>query len=208
MTKAFISYHHDRDQAYKEHLVDLSKRFGAFEDGSVNTGDIIDDGRSSESIRRLIRDRYLRDAEVTVLLCGQETKHRKHVDWEIKSSMITGAKNSKSGILVIDLPDSENRMWTAALPDEKSVIYGDYEGGWTSIENKSGYEQKYPDMPARIIDNLLCPKVKMSVVPWSRVQDNPNNLKWLIDATAGVALTNEYDMSLPMRRRNHNRSVI
>jgi len=48
--KVFISYHHAKDQKYKDFLVQLAKGNDIFIDGSVNTGDISDD-LSDESIR-------------------------------------------------------------------------------------------------------------------------------------------------------------
>jgi len=203
MTKAFISYHHRNDQEFKEHLDHLSLWHNAFDDCSVKVGDISDD-LSTQTIRTRIRDHYLRDSKVTVLLCGSETKYRKHVDWELKSSMIDGAVNKKSGILVIDLPSSANTGWTSALPMEKEIIHPDYSGGWRTIERKSDYLETYPDLPERIIDNLLNDHATISVVPWEKVENNPKNLKFLIDETAKTALNNRYDLSLPMRMRDHN----
>ena len=179
---------------------------GCFEDGSVRVGDI-DDDRSSESIRRLIRDEYLLDTEVTILLCGTETRDRKHVDWELKSSMIDGQKNRKSGILVINLPVVGDDTWHAALPNEKSIIYADYTGKWAALGSRAECEERYPFMPARIIDQLLHAEASVSVVPWARVTNSPDNLRWLVDQTASAGRTNNYDLSRPMRRRNHIRST-
>lgn len=204
MTKAFISYHHENDQEYKRHLARLASECGAFDDKSLPVTGIPDDERSSESIRREIRDEYLRDSEVTILLCGQETRGRKHVDWELKSSMVNGRVNRKSGILVINLPGTASG-WTAALPGEKSAIYPDYQGKWVSFDTRAEYEKKYPLMPARIIDNLLNPKAKIAVVPWERIENKPLTLKWLVDATAQAGRTNEYDLSRRMRRNNSAR---
>lgn len=92
MTKAFVSYHHGNDQFFREHLAMLGQAYGAFQDVSVEVGDI-DDALPSETIRRIIRDQYLRDSEVTILLSGTETRFRKHIDWELKSSMIDGLIN-------------------------------------------------------------------------------------------------------------------
>ena len=206
MTKAFISYHHDNDQKFKEHLSWMAWYHGCFEDGSVRVGDI-DDDRSSESIRRLIRDEYLLDTEVTILLCGTETRDRKHVDWELKSSMIDGQKNRKSGILVINLPGVADDTWHADLPDEKSIIYADYTGEWVALGSRAECQDRYPLMPERIIDQLLCAEASVSVVPWVRATNNPRNLRWLVDQTASAGRTNIYDLSRPMRRRNHIRST-
>lgn len=203
MTRAFVSYHHKNDQLYCEHLADLAEIYGAFEDVSVNTGDI-DENLDSQTIRRIIRDYYLRDSEVTILLCGTETRFRKHVDWELKSSMIDGSVSRRSGILVIDLPETPSTSWHCSLPDEKKMIYPDYTGGWRSIETRAEYEALYPHMPERIIDNLVEPSVSMSVVPWKRIENQPRKLKFLVDATAKVGPTNEYDLKRPMRRNNYN----
>ncbi len=203
MTRVFVSYHHDNDQRYREHLADLARYHGAFVDGSVEVGEI-DDDLPSETIRRIIRDDYLRDTQVTILLCGTETRFRKHIDWEIKSSMIDGRINRQSGILVIDLPTTSSTSWHCGLPGEKDAIYWDYKGSWMSLTNKSDYQSRYPEMPERVIDNLMAPGVAISVVPWSRVENQPDNLRWLVDATAKAGRTNEYDLSLPMRRKNHN----
>lgn len=202
MTKAFVSYHHDNDQYYREHLAELSRFHGAFQDGSVEAGNI-DDDLPSETIRRIIRDDYLRDTQVTILLCGTETRFRKHVDWELKSSMIDGRINRKSGILVVDLPTTSSTSWHCGLVDEKAAIYPDYAGSWTSLSQKTEYQSRYPEMPERIIDNLMNPQVSMSVVPWSRIENQPENLRWLVDATAAAGRTNQYDLSLPMRRKNY-----
>ncbi len=202
MTKAFVSYHHGNDQYFREHLAMLGQTYGAFQDVSVEVGDI-DDTLPSETIRRIIRDQYLRDSEVTIILCGTETRFRKHIDWELKSSMIDGRINRKSGILVIDLPTTSSTSWHCGLPNEKAVIYPDYEGSWMSPSQKSEYRARYPDIPDRIIDNLMTVQVSMSVVPWARIENQPDNLRWLVDATAVAGRSNQYDLSMPMRRKNH-----
>ena len=71
-------------------------------DKSVESGDI-PEYLNDQAIRKKIRDEYLRDSTVTILLAGTETKWRKHVDWELFSSMFDGTLNKKSGILVINL---------------------------------------------------------------------------------------------------------
>ena len=106
MHRVFISYHHENDQYYKNYLVNIGSQYKIFLNYSVDTGDI-SDYLSDEAIREKIRDEYLRDSTVTIVLVGLETKGRKHVDWEIYSSMIDGKVNKKSGILVANLPSTE-----------------------------------------------------------------------------------------------------
>ncbi len=109
MHKVFISYHHANDQYYKEKLLRLNDNYKAFYgnpifiDKSVDTGEISED-LSDETIREKIRDEYLQDSTVTILLVGTETKNRKHIDWELYSSMYNGKVNKQSGILVVNLP--------------------------------------------------------------------------------------------------------
>ena len=93
-------------------------------DRSVDTGDIPDEWED-ERIRREIRDRYLRDSTVTIVLVGRETKRRKHVDWEIHSSMYDGSVNRRSGIVVINLPGISDSGCHAPYGDEeKRLVYG------------------------------------------------------------------------------------
>lgn len=125
MHKVFISYHHELDQDYKYELIEFGKDFGVFLDKSVDSGDIPEHW-SDEAIRRNIRDEYLSDSTVTVLLVGTETKTRKHINWELHSSMFDGTVNKKSGILVINLPYLPNSSFRASHGErEKQLIYPD-----------------------------------------------------------------------------------
>ena len=130
--KVFICYHHENDQGYKEALLRLNYAYDIFIDGSVDVGDI-DERMDDAAIREKIRDDYLRDSTVTIVLVGTETKKRKHVDWEIYSSMYDGKVNKRSGVLVISLPSTYCTWFTAAHgDDEKRRIF---EGTALSILN-------------------------------------------------------------------------
>ena len=198
--KVFISYHHDNDQWYKEELLRLNKESEIFIDGSVDTGDI-DDTLSNERIRQIIRDDYLKDTTVTILLVGTETKNRKHIDWELKSSMINGSINKKSGILVVNLPSTECTYYTATHPKEKEIVYPE-NSSWISIDTRAEYERRYPFLSARIIDNLLKPEAKISVVNWDKISNNIDYLKFLIETTYQDRVNCEYDLSRTMKRNN------
>ena len=80
--KVFISFYHEDDQCYKNELASFAEENGIFIDCSVATGDI-DENLEDEKIREIIRDEYLKDTSVTILLVGQNTQYRKHVDWEL-----------------------------------------------------------------------------------------------------------------------------
>jgi hypothetical protein len=199
--KVFITYHHANDQYYKEQLLTLNNLYDIFLDYSVDTGDI-DDDLDDSTIRELIRDEYLRDSAITILLVGTETKNRKHVDWEIYSSMYDGKVNKKSGILVVNLPTVNCTYYTATHEGEKERVYPDTTN-WITINSRTEYESLYPYMPARIIDNLLKKDAKISVVNWSRIENDPDTLSFLIDATFKDKAICNYDLSTPMRRANY-----
>ena len=77
--KVFISFHHE-DQFYKDRFAQIMEY--DIVDKSVEDGDI-DDNLMVETIRQKIRDDFIADATVTVVLIGTTTWQRKHVDWEI-----------------------------------------------------------------------------------------------------------------------------
>lgn len=198
--KVFISYHHANDQWAKEELLDLNREYDIFIDGSVDTGDI-DDELTDESIRKKIRDDYLKDTTVTILLVGEETKKRKHIDWEIYSSMYNGKVNKQSGILVIQLPSINPQYIRAAHGNkEKDNVYPNI--NWTSFDSQTEYKSRYPYLPARIIDNLLKSEAKISVAKWGDLIAEPEKLRALIEYTFQDRQSCDYDLSQPMRRNN------
>lgn len=105
--KVFVSYHHDNDQNYRNIFeLRFSNRYDVMMSGSVQMGDV-DSDLSDERIRQIIRDNYLRDTSVTVVLIGTQTWQRKHVDWEISSSIRNTEKNPRSGLLGLLLPSHD-----------------------------------------------------------------------------------------------------
>ncbi len=199
MHKVFISYHHSNDQPFKDALVAFGGRHSVFLDRSVDTGDIPDIW-TDERIRRRIRDRFLMDSTVTVVLVGNETRRRKHVDWEIYSSMYDGQVNKRSGIVVINLPGISNCFDAPHGDEEKRLLYPDV-SSWTTVNNRTDYEHRYPYMPRRTIDNLARSGVRISVAPWDRIDDT--TLKFLVEAAFRNRGNCRYDLSRPMRRANY-----
>ena len=100
--KVFTSYYHEDDQKYKDELVRLLGN--DIVDKSVHDDDIDDKNLKTATIRQKIRDDFIADATVTVVLIGHRTYTRKHVDWEIGSSLRKTKKNSRCGMLGIILP--------------------------------------------------------------------------------------------------------
>ena len=99
--KVFISYYHAEDQLYKEKFKNL---FGdlvihkSVEDGDINADN------SDEYIKQLIQKDYLADTTVLVVLIGPNTKHRKHIHWEISGGLNPKIGDKCAGILGLKLP--------------------------------------------------------------------------------------------------------
>lgn len=195
--RVFISYHHFYDQDYKDQLVKLAEEHNIFVDYSVGTGEISDD-LTDQQIREKIRDEYLRDSTVTILLVGTETRNRKHIDWELYSSMFDGKINKKSGIIVINLPSTNTTGCHAAHQGEHENVFPQITS-WVSVSERAEYENRYPYMPARIIDNWL-KGAEISAISWNML--TPENLKYLIDRAFDDRTHCSYDLSRPMKRRN------
>ncbi len=203
--KVFISYYHHDDQYYKDQLIKINEinphtwqKQSIFENCSVQENEISDNGLTSEQIRCIIRDEYIKEATVLILLCGQNTKRRKHIDWEIHAAMYDSLVNGQMGIVVINLPTITQNI-RASSNDEKPLLSDG--GGWYRLENRCDYEKYYPYMPSRIIDNFV-KDVPITVVDWNRIVCNSQILKQLIDNAFNRRFNFSYDHSAPLRKQN------
>lgn len=135
----FVSYHHlIGDQKYRNDFESLfADRHSVMVSKSVQIGDI-DPNLATDTIRQKIRDEYLRNSTVTVVLIGPETWKRKHVDWEIGSSIRHTQYNPRSGLLGIILP---------TYPRSDPTKYNPY------------------TIPPRLYDNIQCGYAK--IYNWS-----------------------------------------
>lgn len=151
--RVFVSYYRTEDQGYRECFEGLfSNVHDIMVSESVEMGDI-DPNLNTETIRQKIRDEYLRDSTVTVVLVGTHTWHRKFVDWEIGSSIRQTQYNSRSGLLGILLP-----MYPR--PQGEPTKYNPY------------------TIPPRLHDNIECGFAK--IYNWS---EDPHTVQsWIHDA--------------------------
>ncbi|PKO83951.1 MAG: hypothetical protein CVU17_04990 [Betaproteobacteria bacterium HGW-Betaproteobacteria-11] len=136
--KVFVSYHHALDGAYKNSFeLRFGSVFGAIVPGSVDDGDIAPN-LPTETIRQKIRDEYLRDTSVTIVLIGAQTWQRKHIDWEIGSSIRDTKANPRSGLLGILLPSyprtDPSKYNPRTIPPR---LYDNIQGGFATIYNWS-----------------------------------------------------------------------
>lgn len=152
--RVFVSYYHDDDQDYRDYFEKLfSDVYDIMVSESVEIDDIDDTRLSTDRIFQIIRDEYLRDSTVTVVLVGEHTWQRKFVDWEIGSSIRHTQYNSRSGLLGILLPTYPR---PPGNPNEYYIH----------------------TIPPRLHDNIKCGYAK--IYDWS---DDPYIVKsWIHDA--------------------------
>ena len=102
--KVFVSFHHGNDWQYRTAFEQLfAYLHNIVIPASVQIGEI-PLSLPADAVRQKIRDEYLQDSSVTVVLVGSQTWQRKHVDWEIGSSIRETLYNTRSGLLGILLP--------------------------------------------------------------------------------------------------------
>lgn len=142
--KVFTSYHHANDQFYRNKFEKLfAYNHDVIVPQSVQIGDIDSSLVSVDRIRQIIRDEYLRDTTVTVVLIGTETWKRKHVDWEIGSSLRHTMYNSRSGLIGIFLPsypliwNNFTRSWEYDIHTIPPRLYDNIENGFATLHKWS-----------------------------------------------------------------------
>lgn len=127
--KCFISYHH----ADEIEVAQFIQTFDHNQDvliargiGANMSGDIIN-STNDDYIMRKIRENYLRDTSVTIVMIGKETWKRKFVDWEIAASLRNTKTTTASGLLAINLPSVQyysNLQIPARLQDNIDGNHG------------------------------------------------------------------------------------
>jgi hypothetical protein len=106
--KVFISYHRD-DRKEVDGFVETfdheRKVFMSRVLGVDMEQDIIDSD-DTEYVMNRIRQVYMKDSTVTIVLIGNCTWARRYVDWEIQSSLRHGETVTPNGLLGIVLPSA------------------------------------------------------------------------------------------------------
>jgi hypothetical protein len=106
--KVFIS-HYKGDKSEVDAFI--STFYQAFIPKVLGANDNDDFIKSTDTdyVMRRIREKYLDDSTVTIVLLGRCTHSRRYVDWEIKSSLQQGSR-PPNGLLGIALPSTNNRV--------------------------------------------------------------------------------------------------
>lgn len=174
--KVFVSYYHDDDQEYKDRFERMCR--DVIVSKSIQPGDI-DTDTNTERVMQRIRDEYLKDSTVTVVLIGLHTWQRKYVDWEIFSSLRLTPSKLRSGLLGILLPTRQ-----------------DFKTGKFDVCT----------VPPRLYDNAIKnnnPEPYAYVYDWT---NNPREIQNWIEKAYSVRDTYIPNLSLERYGKNHTTS--
>ena len=101
--KCFISYHADDKKAVEDFCDKFS---GSFIHRGIKMEDDIIDSNNTDYVMKRIRELYLQDSTVTIVLIGKCTWARRFVDWEVQASLRNPSNGYPNGLVAIQLWDS------------------------------------------------------------------------------------------------------
>lgn len=130
--KCFISYHVADLDEVKIFVDNFGEEFIPITVGVTEEDDFID-STNEDYIKDKIREKYLSNSTVTIVLLGEGTHGRKYVDWEISSSLRNDPVNNRNGLLVLTLPSMDG---SARLPDR-------VKDNWVEGDASKSYAQYY-----------------------------------------------------------------
>ena len=110
--KVFISHYGEDRREVDAFIRTFSSVFIPKVLGANNNDNFINSTDTNYVMQR-IRELYLQDSTVTIVLLGTCTHSRRYIDWEIKSSLRQG-DFTPNGLMGIVLPSSNNSVF---LPD-------------------------------------------------------------------------------------------
>lgn len=177
--KVFVSYYHRDDQRYRDNFAMLPGN--VFINKSVRPGDI-DSDLSAEYVKRLIRENYITDSSVVVVLVGPNTKLRKHVDWEIFAGLSRKA-GGHSGLIGILLP---------SFPLHRNPLTG-------------RLEYRLADLPDRLADNVLSGYAEVYL--WSELATPHGNLRSALERAFSRRVTHAHMIDNTRLQMQRNRPV-
>lgn len=111
--RVFIS-HYGEDRAevdsFINHFANSLQIFTPYVLGANNNDDFIN-STNTDYVMNRIRELYLKDSTVTIVLIGSCTHSRRYIDWEIKSSLRQGTGYTPNGLIGIIIPSQGNSAY-------------------------------------------------------------------------------------------------
>lgn len=105
--KCFISYHAADKKAVDEFCEKFS---GSFIRRGIQLEEDIIDSNNTDYVMRRIRELYLQDSTVTLVLIGKCTWARRFLDWEVQASLKQPKDGYPNGLLAIQLWESYTKL--------------------------------------------------------------------------------------------------
>lgn len=115
--KVFISYHKADSDEVNDFVSLFSSAYDTFLArgiGAGMAGDIIN-SNDTDYVMARIRQLYLVDSTVTIVMIGNCTWSRKYVDWELQSSLRSGKTFTPNGVLGVKLPSYNSGQYPDRL---------------------------------------------------------------------------------------------
>lgn len=115
--KVFISYHKADSDEVNRFIRLFSGAYDTFIArgiGAGMAGDIID-STDTDYVMSRIRQLYLGDSTVTIVIIGNCTWTRKYIDWELQSSLRSGKTVTPNGLLGIKIPSFNSGQYPDRL---------------------------------------------------------------------------------------------
>lgn len=122
--RVFIS-HYRGDRTEVDSFIDVYANtlqiFTPYVLGANNNDDFIN-STNTDYVMSRIRELYLKDSTVTIILIGSCTHSRRYIDWELKSSLRQGMTYTPNGLIGILLPSQGT---SAHLPPRLAANWTD-----------------------------------------------------------------------------------
>jgi hypothetical protein len=161
--KCFLAYHVDDADEVAYFLDQYGDVLIPRVLGVTSEDDFIDSS-DTNYVMDQIREKYLTDSTVTIVMIGKCTWSRRFVDWEVYSSLRHDTNNKRSGLMAITLPSVASdsaRQLPARVEDNRLGDDGDegYARWWkypkTSASLRSHIETAFQSRAtkSRLIDN-------------------------------------------------------
>lgn len=113
--KCFVSYHAQDGDEVRDFIDDFDEGRDVLITRGITMPDDIIESDDPDYVMRQIRERFLQDSTVTIVLIGRCTWARKFVDWEVQASLRRRAQGPPpNGLLAILLDPAQTR---GRLPD-------------------------------------------------------------------------------------------
>lgn len=161
--KVFISYYHKEDEYYRN----LFESFfhDIFINVSVNPNEVKTDS-STDYIKRIIREDYISNSTVVVVLVGPHTYCRKFVDWEIYAGLYK--KAGLVGIMLPSHPDfNDTKIHKNNIPPR---LFDNVVSGYAKIYNWDTNEQRMKN----IIEETFINRKNKNLIDNSQIQYKQN----------------------------------